>query len=685
MLRNDRPLLTLARAGVALLPLVAVAAGAAAAGLDLAGMDRTVRPGDDFYAFANGAWMATAEIPADRAAWGSFAILREESDRRTAELIREAATRAGADPDATNVATFYQAYLDEAGIEARGIAPLRPELEAIAALGDRAALARLLGSQLRADVDPLNNTNFHTDRLFGVWVSPDFADPARNAAYLLQGGLDLPDRDDYLATDERSVALQAKYRAHVERMLALAGFPAAAARAERVVALERRIAAVHVSRTDSLDVQKADHVWRVADFAARAPGLDWPLFLAAAGLGGEETLRVWHPAAVTGIAALAGSEPLEAWRDWLAFHAVDRAAPLLPRAFVEAHFEFHGTALTGATELPARWKRAVEATNAALGDAVGRLYVAKYFPPEAKAAAEKMVADIVAAFGRRIDRLDWMTPATRARAKAKLATLRVAVGYPDRWRDDSGLAMVANDAFGNAARAELFAYHAALAKLDRPADKGEWWMTPQTVNAVNLPLQNALNFPAAILQPPFFDPATDAAQNYGGIGTVIGHEISHSFDDQGALFDEQGRLANWWTPEDMAHFRAAADQLAAQYDAYEPLPGLHVNGKLTLSENIADVAGVAAAYDGYRAASGGKEGPAAQGFGGDQRFFLSFGQIWRTKMRPEALRGRLMTDGHAPGAYRAATVRNVDAWYAAFAVEPGGKLYLAPEARIRIW
>jgi len=629
--------------------------------------------------------MATTEIPADRAAWGSFAALREESDRRTAELIREAAARAGADADAARVAAYYQAYMDEAGIEARGTAPLAAELETIAALGDRAALARLLGSQLRADVDPLNNTNFHTDRLFGLWVSPDFADPARNAAYLLQGGLDLPDRDDYLATDERSVALQAKFRAHVERMLALAGFPDAAARADRVVALERKIAAVHVSRTDSLDVQKADHVWRVAEFGVRAPGLDWTVFLAAAGLGGVESIRVWHPTAVTGIAALAGSEPLEAWRDWLAFHAVDRAAPLLPRAFVEARFDLHGTALTGATELPARWKRAVEATNAALGDAVGRLYVAKYFPPEAKAAAEKMVADIVAAFGRRIDRLDWMTPATRARAKAKLATLRVSVGYPERWRDDSGLAVVANDAYGNAVRAELHAYHAALAKLDRPADKGEWWMTPQTVNAVNLPLQNALNFPAAILQPPFFDPATDAAQNYGGIGTVIGHEISHSFDDQGALFDEQGRLANWWTPEDMAHFRAAADRLAAQYDAYEPLPGLHVNGQLTLSENIADVAGVAAAYDGYRAASGGKEGPAAQGFGGDQRFFLSFAQIWRTKMRPEALRGRLMTDGHAPGAYRAATVRNVDAWYAAFAVGPNGKLYLAPEARVRIW
>ncbi len=595
------------------------------------------------------------------------------------------AGRAPATPTAPGSPPSSRPSWTKRGSRPAATPPLRPELAAIAGLGDRGALARHLGGQLRADVDPLNDTDFHTDRLFGLWVSPDFAEPSRNAAYLLQGGLGMPDRDDYLAADARSVELQAKFRAHVETMLALAGFADAAARADRAVALERKIAAVHVSRTDSLDVRKADQRWTIAEFSTRAPGLDWPGFFAAAGLRGVDAIRVWHPSATAGIAALAASEPLDAWRDWLAFHAVDRAAPLLPRAFVDAHFAFHGAALTGATEIPERWKRAVEATNEALGDAVGRLYVARHFPPEAKAAAERMVADIVAAFGRRIDRLEWMTPATRARARAKLATLRVGIGYPDRWRDDSGLVVVVNDAFGNAERAGRHAYHAALARLDRPADKGEWWMTPQTVNAVNLPLQNALNFPAAILQPPFFDAATDAAQNYGGIGTVIGHEISHSFDDQGALFDETGRLANWWTPEDMAHFQAAADRLAAQYDAYEPLPGLHVNGRLTLSENIADVAGVAAAYDGYRAANGGREGPAAQGLTGDQRFFLSFAQIWRVEMRPEALRGRLMTDGHAPGPCRAAAARNVDEWYAAWGVEPGRKLYLAPEARVRIW
>jgi putative endopeptidase len=373
------------------------------------------------------------------------------------------------------------------------------------------------------------------------------------------------------------------------------------------------------------------------------------------------------------------------WKDYLAFHAIDRGSPFLSRAFVEENFAFHGKALTGAAQLRERWKRAVEATNQALGDAVGKLYVARYFPPAAKAAAREMVGNIVAAFGRRVDALEWMSPATRERAKAKLATLYVGVGYPDRWRDYAGLEVRRDDAYGNRERSELFDYRDALADLDRPVDRTRWRMTPQTVNAVNLPLQNALNFPAAILDRPFFDAATDPAQNYGGIGTVIGHEVSHSFDDQGSLFDAQGRLANWWTEADFAHFRAAADRLAAQYDAYEPLPGSHINGKLTLSENIADVAGVAAAFDGYRAANGGREGATAQGFAGDQRFFLSFAQIWRSEYRPEALRASLVTNGHSPGPFRVATVRNIDAWYTAFGIQPGTRLYLPPADRVRIW
>ncbi len=680
----------------AALPLQAAEAPGTAPGIDLAGIDRSVPPGDDFFGYANATWLKTTEIPADRASYGSFAILAEEANRRTQGLIQQAANAPGAsgsaDTAARKVGDYYLAYMDEAAIEAKGAAPVQAELAAIAALRDKRALARFLAGQLRADVDPLNATNFHTDRLFGLWVSPDLDDPARNAAYLLQGGLGMPDRDDYLGTDERSVALQAKYRAHIAAVLRLGAVVRAAdsaARADRIYALERRIAAAHVSRTDSLDVVKAHNRWRLADFPAKAPGIDWPAYFEAAGLSERgakvSDLTVWHPGAVAGIAALVGSEPLDLWQDYLAFHVIDRASPLLSRAFVDEAFSFYGTALTGATQLRDRWKRAVDATNDALGDAVGRLYVAKYFPPEAKAAAQEMVRNIVAAFSRRVDGLAWMSPVTRAKAKAKLETLYVGIGYPDEWRDYGDLAVARDDAFGNATRSGIFDYRAALAKLGKPVDKTEWWMTPQTVNAVNLPLQNALNFPAAILQPPFFDARTDPAQNYGGIGTVIGHEISHSFDDQGSLFDASGRLANWWTPEDFAHFRAAADRLAAQYDAYEPLPGAHVNGKLTLSENIADVAGIAAAYDGYRAVYGGKEGPAAQGLPGDQRFFLSFGQIWRSKVRPEALRSSLMTNGHAPGEFRADTVRNIDAWYAAFAVPPAARLFLAPEARVRVW
>ena len=357
----------------------------------------------------------------------------------------------------------------------------------------------------------------------------------------------------------------------------------------------------------------------------------------------------------------------------------------LPKAFADEHFRFYLTALRGVPQQRERWKRAVDETNAALGDAVGKLYVARYFPPASKARVQAMVRNIIAAFSRRIDGLSWMTPATKAKAKAKVGTLYVGIGYPERWRDDSGLEVRRDDAYGNAERASLFAYRTALAKLGKPVDKTEWWMTPQTVDALNLPLQNALNFPAAILSPPFFDPSVDAAENYGAIGSIIGHEISHSFDDQGSQFDAQGRLANWWTAEDFAHFNAAAARLVAQYDAYEPLPGVHVNGKLTLSENIADVAGLSAAYDGYRASLGGKEAPTKNGYRGDQRFFIAFAQEWRRKVRPETLRSLLITDGHAPAEYRSDTARNLDPWYAAFGVKPGQKLYLPPAERVQVW
>ncbi|HJU54924.1 MAG TPA: M13 family metallopeptidase, partial [Pyrinomonadaceae bacterium] len=534
-------------------------------------------------------------------------------------------------------------------------------------------------------VDPLNATNFYTDRLFGLWVSPDFNNPVRNVPYMLQGGLGLPDREYYLSTDAENVELQTKYRAHIATILKLANVSEAEAKATRIYDLERKLAEAHTNRADSADVYKANNPWQLKDFSAKAPGLDWASFFKAAGLSNQPMIIVWHPGGVRGLSALVSSQPLGVWKEYLTFRAIDRASGLLPKAFADERFDFYSRTLNGIPQQRERSKRAVNSTSNALGDAVGKLYVKRYFPPEAKAKVQAMVKNIMLAFRQRIDKLDWMTPATKAKAKAKLDTLYVGVGYPEHWRDYTGLKIERDDPLGNAQRSELFDYRWTLSKLGKPVDRTEWWMTPQTVNAVNLPIQNGMNFPAAILRPPYFDMEADPVQNYGSIGATIGHEISHSFDDQGSQFDAQGRLLNWWTPQDLAHFRAAADKLATQFDAYEPLPGLHVNGKLTLSENIADVAGLSAAYDGYRSAYGGKPAPESQGFTGDQRFFIAYGQSWRGKLRPEVLKLQVATDGHAPDEYRADTVRNLDAWYQAFSIQPGRKLYLAPEARVRVW
>ncbi len=655
-------------------------------GIDLGGIDRSVAPGDDFFAYANGNWIKNTEIPADRSSYGVGAVLEELTLQRTSDLIAEAArTRASTGSDARKISDFFASFMDEAGIEAKGIRPLAPMLDRIAAISDAVGLARALGGTLRADVDVLNNTNLHTDNLFGLWVAQDLNDPNRYSPFLLQGGIGMPDRDYYLDRSQRMADIRTRYQAHVAAALKLAGAADGDAKAARIFELEHRIARVHASRVDSEDVLKGNNHWTRQDFARRAPGLDWQAFFAAAGLDRQNEFVVWQPGAVAGIAALVGSEPLETWKDYLIFHAVDDASPLLPKAFVDEQFAFYGKVLTGTPQLRDRWKRGVAATNAALGEAVGKLYVARYFPPAEKSRAEAMVRNEVAAFGRRIDRLDWMARETKARAKAKLAALKVGVGYPDKWRDYSEYDVVAGDALGNARRAALFEYRRNLKKLGQPVDRGEWVMNPQLVNAVNLPAMNALNFPAAILQPPYFDPTRPTVMDYGSAGATIGHEISHSFDDQGALFDASGRLDNWWTKDDLAHFKASSAALVRQYDSYRPFPDLAVNGKQTVSENIADVAGLAAAYDAYRLSLGGQEAPAFQGLTGDQQFFLSFAQTWRRKTREPALRQLIVTDGHAPSEYRADTVRNLDSWYAAFGVKPGQALYLAPADRVRVW
>jgi predicted metalloendopeptidase len=657
----------------------------AAGAIDLEGMDRAVAPGDDFFAHANGTWLERTEIPADRSNYGTFAVVAELTAKRTAALIQEAAAKAAPGTDARKVGDYYASYMDEPAIETKGTAPLQPALDAITAITDAAGLAAMLGSTLRADVDAFNSTDHHTDNVLGVWVAADLADPARNTAFLLQGGLGLPDRDYYLDPSPRMAEIRARYQAHLAALLELAGIADGAARARRAFELELRLAKAHGTRVDSGDVHKGHNRWKRSDFPRRAPGLDWERFFAAAGLGKQPGFIVWQPSAVIGLGAAVRAVPLASWKDYLMVRAIARGAEVLPKAFVDEQFAFHGGVLAGATRLRDRWKRAVDATSEALGEAVGKLYVERYFPASEKVRAEEMVRNELAAFGRRIDALDWMSAATKQKAKAKLAVLKVGVGYPDRWRDHGGLEIVPGDAFGNAERARLFHYRRALAKLGTPVDRGEWAMDPHLVNAVNLPALNAMNFPAAILQPPYFDPRRPAAMDYGAIGAVIGHEISHSFDDQGSMFDDTGRLASWWTKQDLAHFKAAARQLVKQYDAYRPFPDLAVNGTLTLGENIADLAGLAVAYDAYRLSLGGKEPPRVSGLTGDQQFFLSFAQTWRSKYREPALRQRILTDGHSPGQYRATTVRNLDPWYAAFGVESGQALYLAPADRVRMW
>jgi putative endopeptidase len=654
-------------------------------GIVVANMDLTVKPGDNFFEYANGEWIKHAVIPPDRSRIGVFSTLADLSDKRTAASIEEAAKGGTSVGGGRKIADLYNSYMDEAGIEAKGLAPLQPQLKAIDAIQNKKELAAALGKSLRADVDALNNTNFHTAHLFGLWVAPGFNDSDHYAAYLLQGGVQLPDREYYLSDSEHMRDIRSKYQAHVSAMLKLAGFTDTDARAERIVALEHAIAEKHLSLADNDDIHKANNTWKQADFPTKAPGLDWAEYFRAAGLSKQASFIVWQPTAFAGESALVASTPLDTWKDWLAYHVIEEYASFLPKAFAEERYAFFGKELQGTPQQRPRWQRAVVIVNRLLGDDVGKLYAQRYFPPEAKAQAQAMVANIVAAFRQRIEALSWMDPSTKAEAQAKLNTLYVGVGYTDSWINYSAYEVKADDIFGNIWRGGLFDYHREVARLGAPVNRKEWSMTPQTVNAVNLPLQNALNFPAAILQPPFFDPLAPAAANYGAIGSVIGHEISHTFDTEGSAFDSKGAVRNWWTPADLAHFEAAAAKLAAQYDTYKPFPDLSLNGKQTLAENIADVAGVSAAYDGYHLSLAGQKAPEQDGFSGDQQFFIAFGQNYASKTREAALRQQVTVDSHSPGEYRADTVRNIDGWYTSFDVKPGEKLYLTPAERVRIW
>ena len=638
-------------------------------GFDTAGMDTTVAPGDNFYQYANGTWAKNTPIPADKSNYGTFNILDDLSRERTRTIIEEQAKNPN-----SKIGHAYNSYMDQAAIEAKGLAPLEPWLNEIRALESKAGLA-----ELYAEGDEIGISS-----PFRMYVGQDDKDPDHYILGMIQGGLGMPDRDYYLSTDSKLVETRAKYLQHLTNVLNLAGEKGAAARAKAILDFETQMAKAHWTRAESRDADKTYNKLTLAELEKKAPGFDFSALVHGIGANVNEVL-VAQPSAFTGEAAAIRKAPLSVLKDQLLVRSIDAYAPYLPKAFDDENFAFYGTTLNGTPQQEPRWKRAVTFTVGALGDDVSQLYVAKHFPPETKAAADELVRNVIAAMDRRIDRLEWMSSETKAKAHAKLAAFTPKIGYPSQWRDMSGLAIDAGDLVGNVMRSSRFDHAYEIGKLGGPIRRWEWGMTPMTINAYANATMVEIVFPAAILQPPFFDPNADDAVNYGGIGAVIGHELSHHFDDQGAKYDSTGKLIDWWTPGDTKQFTARLDKLEQQYNAYEPLPGLHVNGKLTMGENVADLAGLTVAYDAYLTSLNGAAPPVLGGTTGDQRFYFGWAQVWRRNYREENLRQRLLTDPHSPSEQRVSIVRNLDPWYPAFNVQPGQTLYLAPEDRVRIW
>ncbi|NUQ19711.1 MAG: M13 family metallopeptidase [Gemmatimonadaceae bacterium] len=646
-------------------------------GIDTPNIDRSVRPQDDFFRFVNGGWLARTEIPADAASWGSFNELRENS-RTALHSILEDATKANAPAgsEKRKVADLYASYMDSARIESLGTKPLQPELTRIAAIKSTKDLPVAFAHFARIGIG----------NPFAVFVGPDQKSSSVNIVSVSQSGLGLPDRDYYLLQDAKMTQVRTAYRAYIARQLTLARQPDAEGAAQRIVALETAIAQKHWDRARNRDRNATYNKMSVADLAAKSPSYDWKGYLQAAGLGKATEVIVRQPDYVSAADSIIAATPASTWREYLTFKLLDAYSDELPAAFNEARFQFRGKTLSGQQQMAVRWKRGVDETAGALGEALGKLYVAQYFKPEAKARMDEMIRNLRKAYEIGIDSLEWMSPETKAQAKEKLAHFTVKIAYPDKWRDYSALRVVRGDAFGNAVRANEWQYADMVDRLGKPVDRSRWGMTPQTVNAYYNATNNEIVFPAAILQPPFFDPNADDATNYGAIGAVIGHEIGHGFDDQGRKSDGSGNLRDWWTPADAQAFEARTSKLGAQYDAISPIEGSHINGKLTMGENIGDVSGLAQAYRAYKLSLNGKEAPVIGGYTGDQRFFLGFAQIWRTKMRDEALRQQLLSDPHSPGMARAyVPLINNDAFQKAFNVQPGDRMYLPPEQRVKIW
>ncbi len=643
-------------------------------GIDLTAQKPSVKPGDDFWTYANGGWSDRVQIAPDRASAGFGTQLSIEAEANVRGILDDMAKNPAAYGAAgKQVGDFYASWMDTAAIEARGTAPLKPYLARIAAANDPQSLQVLFASVGYASPVELG-------------VIPDLADPTRYTAVTGQGGLGMP-RDYYLLEGAKYDAFRKAYRAYVQHIQELAGIPDAAAKADAIFALETAMAKVQWSPAESRDIAKLNDPETLAGLEAKAPEFDWALMLKTAGLDSSPTVLMTQNTAVSALGKLFAATPVKSWQDYLSYRFVSDHAQFLPKAFDDARFDFYSKTLAGVQVQRDRWKRGVQLTNGALGEAVGALYVAKYYPPAAQKQMSELIENLRSAYQERITASTWMDDATRKAALAKLAAFEPRIGHPDKYIDYSSFKVERGDLFGNAMRSAEFEHQLELSRFPKPVDRTLWSMTPQTVNAYYNPLSNQITFPAAILQPPFFDPNADPAVNYGAIGAIIGHEMGHGFDDQGSQFGPTGKFENWWTDSAKKAFGERTAALAAQYDAYEAIPGTHVQGKLTLGENIGDLGGIEAAYAAFQKYQA-KHGKAKTigGLTGDQRFFLAYAQAWQTKVREDALRSQLLTDPHSPAMFRVnGVVRNVDAWYKAFNIKPGDKLYLAPAQRVHIW
>ena len=659
-------------------PAAAPAASAPAAigdcGLDLSAGDPKVKPGDDFDAYASGTWERTFSIPADKTSFGPWDKLDELSKERVRTIIEQAAAaQAAPQTPEQQIGDYYRAYMDEAGIEARGLAPAQAELDQISAAQTRTDVARLFGT-----------IGFAT--LFDTQFIPDFKDPNHYAVVVSESTLGLPDRDYYLKDDAELKMLREKYVAYIEQMLTLGGSHDAHDQARDIMAFETAAARVQWPIEKRRDVQLTYNPRTKAQLIAYAPGFPWQAYFSAEDLAAREKLVISELTAVRDLAALYAKTPVPTLKAFLTFHYLSSNAPYLPKRFDDARFAFYGQTMRGQPQQKERWKRAVGDIDGALGEAVGRLYVAKYFPPESKAKMQQLVADLRTALSERLDALDWMSAETKTRAHEKLATFTTKIGYPDKWKDYSTLIVRRDDPLGNSRRGAEWWWNYQVARMDQPVDRTEWGMTPQTINAYYNALNNEIVFPAAILQPPFFDPNADAAVNYGAIGAIIGHEIGHGFDDQGRKFGPDGSMSDWWTEQDAAAFTVRANRLIKEFSDFQALPGLKVNGANTIGENIGDLGGLNMAHEAYVISLKGAAAPVIDGLTGDQRFFLAWAQAWREKDRDGFLRELVMSDVHSPSRFRVnGPLPNIDAWYSAFNVQPGDKLYIRPEDRVRIW